>query len=110
MAFQLQSNQQEVSPVSGLMKICSLALFGLVFGAGVGARAATITTGKTRHRSAGTARVAAKLTAHTASHTGVKSAAATRATGVVAHRRGHGARPTLAVRRTRYHEHFSASS
>ena len=28
----------------------------------------------------------------------------------MAHGRGHGARPTLAVRRTRYHEHFSASS
>jgi penicillin-binding protein 2 len=123
MAFQLQSNQQEVSPVSGLIKVYGVVLFGLVLGAGVGARAATITTSKTRHHSAGTARVAAKLTAHSTSHTEAKSAAARKtggtktvgtthavASGVVAHRRGHGARPTLAVRRTRYHEHFSASS
>ena len=111
----------------GLMKVYGVALFGLVMGAGVGARAATVTTGKTRHHSAGTARVSAKLTAHSASHTSAKSASArtsgtktgvaktsgtghAAATGVVGHRRGRGARPTLAVRRTRYHEHFSASS
>jgi beta-lactamase class D len=119
MAFQLQSYQQEGTPVLGLTKVYGAMLFGLVLSAGVGAGAATITTGKTKHRSAGTARVATKLTAHTASHTGVKSAAAAKAGGtthavattrVVAHGRGHGARPTLAVRRTRYREHFSASS
>jgi beta-lactamase class D len=119
MAFQLQSYQQEGTPVLGLTKVYGAMLFGLVLSAGVGAGAATITTGKTKHRSAGTARVATKLTAHTASHTGVKSAAAAKAGGtthavattrVVSHGRGHGARPTLAVRRTRYREHFSASS
>jgi penicillin-binding protein 2 len=108
-----------------LAKVYGAALFGLVLGAGVGARAATITTGKTKHHSAGTTRVAAKVTAHTASHTGVKTAATRKTggtktvgmgtghavpTGAVTHRRGRGARPTLAVRRTRYHEHFSASS
>jgi penicillin-binding protein 2 len=108
-----------------LAKVYGAALFGLVLGAGVGARAATITTGKTKHHSAGTTRVAAKVTAHTASHTGVKSAGTRKTggtktvgagtghavpTGAVTHRRGRGARPTLAVRRTRYHEHFSASS
>jgi penicillin-binding protein 2 len=109
--------------VSGLFRVYGVAFFGLVMGAGVGARAATVTTGKTRHHSAGTARVAAKLTAHSASHTAVKSASVRKtagaktagtahavSTGAVGHRRGHGARPTLAVRRTRYHEHFSASS
>jgi penicillin-binding protein 2 len=95
--------------VSKLMKVYGAILFGLVLGAGVGASAATVTTGKTRHHSAGTARVAAKLTAHNrVSHTHVATTAAR--TTVVGHRRGHGARPTLAVRRTRYYEHFSASS
>jgi penicillin-binding protein 2 len=119
MAVGLQSNQQEVPPVSRLLKIYGAALFGLVLGTGVAARGATVTTSKTRHRSAGTARVAAKLTAHA----GVKSASVRKtggaktagtahavSTGTIGHRRGHGARPTLAVRRTRYHEHFSASS
>jgi penicillin-binding protein 2 len=102
--------------VSGLMKVYGATLLCLVLGAGVGARAATITTGKTKHRSAGTARVATKV--HTASHTGVNSiAGATKTVGTPTHSavartvaHGHGARPTLAVRRTRYHEHFSASS
>jgi penicillin-binding protein 2 len=96
-----------------LSKVYGAALLGLVLGAGAGASAATITTSKTKHRSAGTARVATKVTSHTASRTGVKSVAgATKSVGTTTyvHGRGHGARPTLAVRRTRYHEHFSASS
>jgi penicillin-binding protein 2 len=96
-----------------LSKVYGAALLGLVLGAGAGASAATITTSKTKHRSAGTARVATKVTSRTASRTGVKSVAgATKTVGTAtrAHGGGHGARPTLAVRRTRYHEHFSASS
>ena len=96
-------------------------LFGLVFGAGVVANATTTTTGKTKHRSAGTAHVATKLTAHTGtSHTGVKRAASkttVATTSATTHTiastrvvRGHGTHATLAVRRTRYYEHFSASS
>jgi len=104
--------------VAGLIKFYGAVLFGLAFAAGVDARAVTVTTGKTRHRSAGTARVATKLTGHSASHTGVKSVAgATKAVGMPTHSAAartvthrHGARPTLAVRRTRYREHFSASS
>jgi penicillin-binding protein 2 len=92
-----------------LAKVYGAALFGLVLGAGVGASAATITTSKTKHRSAGTARVATKVTSHTASHTGVNSAGVKKTVGAT-HAHGHGARPALAVRRTRYHEHFSASS
>jgi len=103
--------------VAGLFKFYGAVLFGLALGAGVEARATTVTTGKARHRSAGTARVASKLKAHSASHTGVKSVAGattvggpthSAATGTVTHR--HGARPALAVRRTRYRERFSASS
>lgn len=105
--------------MSGLIKVFGVILFGLVLGAGAGSSAATITTGKTKHHSAGTARVAAKLTTHArTTHARVKRAA-TKKTGthVVTTKvaaRGHvrGARPTLAVRRTRYRyrEHFSASS
>jgi penicillin-binding protein 2 len=93
---------------------CAL-LFGLVLGAAVGAGAATITTGKAKRHSAGTTRVATKSTARASSRTGVKPAART-AGGThalmttKARSRGRGARPMLAVRRTRYREHFSASS
>jgi penicillin-binding protein 2 len=105
--------------VSGLMKVYGAILFGLVIGAGVGASATTITPGKAKRHSAGTTHVSTKLATHTSvSHTRTTSAATkagvtTRAaatTRVVGHGRGHGARPTLAVRRTRYREHFSASS
>lgn len=96
-----------------LIKVYGVILFGLVFGAEVGANAAAITTGKTKHHSAGTARVATKLAAHSsisrthvaASKTGATTHATT-GTLVVGHRRGHG----VALRRTRYYEHFSASS
>ena len=104
--------------MAGLIKFYGAVLFGLAFAAGVDARAVTVTTGTTRHRSAGTARVATKLTGHSASRTGVKSVAgATKTVGTPTHSAAartvthrHGARPTLAVRRTRYREHFSASS
>lgn len=106
--------------MSGLEKFYGAILFGLVLGAGVGAGATTVTTtGKAKRHSAGTAHVASKLTAHSSvSHTSVKSASAkTRGTThavsttrVVTHGRGHGTRVTLAVRRTRYREHFTANS
>jgi beta-lactamase class D len=115
MVFKLQSNQQEGTPVSGLVKFYVAVLVGLVLGAGVGARAATITTGKAKRHSAGTTRVATKMTARTAAKKtgGTKTVSTTHAvatTRVVSHGRGRGARPKLAVRRTRYYEHFSASS
>ena len=100
------------------VKVYGAILFGLVFCAGAGASGTTTTTGKMKRHSAGTAHVATKLASHSsASHTNAKSVPAkigttthhVAATKVVAH--GHsGARPALAVRRTRYHEHFSASS
>jgi penicillin-binding protein 2 len=107
-----------VSSVSRSIKICGVVLFGLVLGAGVDGRAATTTTGKTKHHSAGTAQVATKVKAHgSTSATGSKRATVKK-TGATAHTTAtaqasihrHVARPTLAVRRTRYHEHFSASS
>jgi membrane carboxypeptidase/penicillin-binding protein len=93
-------------------------LFGLVFSAGAGASGTTTTTVKAKRHSSGTARVATKVTTHAgASRTSTKSASAksagtahgtATATKVVVH--GHGARPKLAVKRTRYRERFSASS
>jgi penicillin-binding protein 2 len=100
------------------INILGAILFGLVFGAGAVANAATTTPVKTtKHHSAGTAHVATKLTAHAGTaHTTVKHTASTSkgatthtvATTRVVHTRGTHA--TLAVRRTRYYEHFSASS
>ncbi len=99
--------------MSGLLKVFGAVLFGLVFCAGAGASGTTTTTttGKTKHHSAGTAHVAVHTgSSHaTASHAG-STTHAVATTKTVAHVRVHGARPTLAVRRTRYHEHFSASS
>jgi penicillin-binding protein 2 len=97
--------------VSGLMKFCGAILFGLVLGAGVDASAATVTTGKAKRHSAGTTRVASKLTTKSVSAKrtgGTTHAVAT--TKVGGHRRGRGARPMLAVRRTRFYERFTASS
>jgi penicillin-binding protein 2 len=108
--------------VSKLFRVYGAILFGLVFCAGAGAHASgkTITTGKLKHHSSGTAHVASKVRGRArVSHATVKSASSRRSgvaahaasgTRVVRYRRGHGARPRLAVRRTRYYEHFSASS
>ncbi|MGF7180681.1 penicillin-binding transpeptidase domain-containing protein [Tunturiibacter psychrotolerans] len=101
--------------MSRSLKVFGALLFGLLLGAGVGASAATTTTttSKTKHHSAGTVRVATSVKAHSgASHsrTAAKGIPHAVATTTVAGRRRHGARPTLAVRRTRYQEHFSASS
>jgi penicillin-binding protein 2 len=101
--------------VSRSLKVFGALLFGLVLGTGVGANAATgtATAGKTKRHSAGTTRVATSVKAHSgASHSSsaAKVASHAVATTTVAGRRRHGARPTLAVRRTRYQEHFSASS
>lgn len=97
------------------MKIYGAILFGLVLGAGVDASAAGTTTttpsSKTKHHSAGTARVATKLkVSSSTSHTASKSSGTAHGVTGTRVRHGHGARPTLAVRRTRYQEHFSASS
>ncbi len=96
--------------MSRSLKVFGALLFGLMLGAGAGANAATTTnTGKTKRHSAGTARVATSVKA---SHSSSAHKGTSHAVGAttVAGRRRHGARPTLAVRRTRYQEHFSASS
>ena len=106
-----------------LTKLFGVVLFGLVLGAGVDANAATTTTtttsGKTKRHSAGTTQVATKIKGHGSTSTGVRRATAKRTVGTThtvshvqtsAHIRVHGARTTLAVRRTRYREHFTANS
>jgi beta-lactamase class D len=100
--------------VSGLLKVSGAILFGLVLSAEAVASGTTTTTGKIKPHSAGTTHVATRSMhagasrASAAAKTHVTGHAAT--AGVVAHGHSRGARPTLAVRRTRYHEHFSASS
>jgi penicillin-binding protein 2 len=101
--------------VSGLLKVSGAILFSLGLSAGAGASGTTTTTGKIKPHSAGTTRAAAKTTTHATSHTSTATKAHTTShaiatTKVVAHGHSRVARPTLAVRRTRYHEHFSASS
>lgn len=87
-----------------LIKFCGAILFGLVVLC-AGAEGGASVTAKTKQHSSGTTRVATKVKAH---RTTRKVAGAK----VAVHRRGHGARPTLAVRRTRhrYQERFTASS
>jgi penicillin-binding protein 2 len=106
--------------MSRLMKFYGAILFGLVWlCAGADAGAANKSSNIKRH-SAGTAHVSSKVTAHGGvSHAGRTSVAGKTAHGtthraaatvIVTRRHGRGARPALAIRRTRYQEHFSASS
>ncbi|MEI9979187.1 MAG: penicillin-binding transpeptidase domain-containing protein [Edaphobacter sp.] len=104
--------------MSGLIKICGVVLFGLVLGAGLNGSAETTATGKTKRHSSGTTQVSTKIKAHS-SATSTAKRAAVRKTSGAAHTtakaqmvpaKGTGARSTVAVRRTRYYEHFSASS
>ena len=89
--------------MSNLLKMLGVLLFSLAMGAG-----ATTTTSK-KH-STGTVHTTTKAKAKTGvSHTG-KSTHVAATSKVVVHGRGHGAKAKLAVRRTRYQEHFSASS
>jgi penicillin-binding protein 2 len=101
--------------VSKWINFFGVILFGLVLCAG--ADGAMSKSNSTRHRSAGTTHIAAKGKAHSTaiSHrasvaTGHRRGARVVAASGTVRRHGRGARPTLAVRRTRYQEHFSASS
>jgi penicillin-binding protein 2 len=105
--------------MSRLVKLYGVILFGLVLGAGVDAFALSRTT-NTKHHSAGTVRTTAKGRVTARSHkvatvkgrqpVGHAAAARVIATSKISRRRGRGARPMLAVRRTRYQERFTASS
>jgi len=89
--------------VSQILKMLCVLLFSLAAEAG-----ATTTTAK-KH-STSTVHTTTKAKAKSgASHT-VKSTHVAATSKVVVHKRGRGAKAKLAVRRTRYQEHFSASS
>ncbi len=95
--------------MSKLVRVMGLVVLGWMMGSA--AQATTSSTAK--HRSSGTAHASAGGKAHAKStKTNVKTGATTKKKTVskttVSVR--HGAKPRLAVRRTRYHEHFSASS
>lgn len=102
--------------MSNWVRVFGVILLGLVVGSGV--EAAATSSGSVKHRSAGTAHVTAsgkshaRKTAAARSTKTVKARPGTKATAIrtVSGRRGRGARAKLAVRRTRYYEHFSASS
>ena len=95
--------------MSRWMKLYSAILFCLVLWAGTDADART-RTGSTRHHSSGTARVAARVRPHSGATAAVRSSRRLVAVSTVGSRRRRGSGTALAVRRTRYQEHFSASS
>jgi penicillin-binding protein 2 len=89
--------------VSNLLKMLGVLLFSVAVCAG-----ATTTTSK-KH-SSGTVHTTTKAKAKTGASHATTSTHVAAGSKVVAHGRGHGAKAKLAVRRTRYQEHFSASS
>ena len=91
--------------MSNLLKMLGVLLFSAALSAG----ATTATTTTSKKHSNGTVHSTTKTKAKTgASHSG-KTTHVASTSKAVAHR-GHGAKAKLAVRRTRYQEHFSASS
>jgi len=99
--------------VSKWVRVFGGVLLGLVLGSGIEVWAIT-SSGSVKHHSSGTTHVAAKGKLSKTSKTVVssKSSRLSKTTSVrgVSSRRGRGARTRLAVRRSRYYEHFSASS
>jgi len=96
--------------VSKLVRVMGLVVLGLMVSTGA---LATTTSSATKRRSSGTAHASAggkahakstKTTAKTTTTAKKKTVSKTKVSGK------HGAKPRLAVRRTRYREHFSASS
>ena len=89
-----------------ILKMLGILFFGCAMSAG----ATTPTTTTSKKHSSGTVHASGKAKAKSgASHTAsTKSKSAHVA--VTSHRSGHGAKAKLAVRRSRYQEHFSASS
>ncbi|HMG02589.1 MAG TPA: penicillin-binding transpeptidase domain-containing protein [Edaphobacter sp.] len=99
--------------MSKWVRVFGGVLLGLVLGSGIEVWAIT-SSGSVKHHSSGTTHVSAKGKVSKTSKTAVsgKSSRLSKTTSVrgVSSRRGRGARTRLAVRRSRYYEHFSASS
>lgn len=98
--------------MSKLVRVIGLIFLGLMLGSGA---QATTASSATKRRSSGTAHAAASGKSHAAKSTTAKSTTAKTKSQTVSAKRvsarhGRGARAKLAVRRTRYYEHFSASS
>jgi penicillin-binding protein 2 len=97
-------------------RVFGAVLVGLFLSAGADASTKTTTTTSAKHHTATTAHASTTGHSSTAAHSKKSGVASTTAHSTHAvsttttHRHGHGARATLAVRRTRYQEHFSASS
>ena len=89
--------------MSNLLKMLGMLLLGVAVSAG-----ATTTT--TKKHSTGTVHSTTKTKAKTSSSHTAKSTHVAATSKVVTHGRGRGAKAKLAVRRTRYQEHFSANS
>ena len=101
-----------IALVSRLFRVIGVVLLGLVVGSGV--EAAAIPSQTAKHRSAGTVRSGARGKTSVAKSTKTaRSTKASKSKSVVAVtkiRGRRGARTRLAVRRSRYYEHFTASS
>ncbi|WP_035347886.1 penicillin-binding transpeptidase domain-containing protein [Edaphobacter aggregans] len=96
--------------MSKLVRVIVLLVVALMLDAGAWA---TTSSSATKRRSAGTAHVSPTGKARTAKSTRAKTkTAATKRVSktTITRKRGRGARTQLAVRRSRYREHFSASS
>ena len=96
--------------MSKLVRVIGLLFVGLMLSPGAGA---TTSSSTTKHKSSGTAHASASGKSRATKSTRASAKTATSksvSTKTASGRRGHGARPRLAVRRSRYHEHFSASS
>jgi penicillin-binding protein 2 len=92
-------------PVSNLLKMLGMLLFSAALSAG----ATTATTTTSKKHSSGTVHSTNKTKAKTGASHAAKTTHVASTSKAVTHGR-HGAKAKLAVRRTRYQEHFSASS
>lgn len=96
--------------MSKWVRVFGGVLLGLVLGSGIEVWAIT-STGSVKHHSSGTTHVSAKGKLSKTSKTVVsRKSSKTTVVRRVSSGRGRGARTRLAVRRSRYYEHFSASS
>lgn len=99
--------------VSQLFRVIGVILLGLVVGSG--AEAAATSSRSAKHHSAGTTRTVASGKTHVSAKSknvvrSTKTASGKTVVAIATTHRKRGARTRLAVRRSRYYEHFSASS
>jgi penicillin-binding protein 2 len=93
--------------VSKLVRVIGLLVVGLMLGSGAWA---TTSSSTTKRKSSGTAHASTSGRSRAAKSTSATAKSKSVSTKKVSAKRSRGARPRLAVRRSRYREHFSASS